>query len=68
MVAERQDLVIRGVPIHNYRMAKVLDEPHARLTWRGGRISPSSCFRLERRATEARLEGPEASFRLDAVD
>ena len=25
VVAERQDLVIRGVPIHNYRMAKVLD-------------------------------------------
>ena len=25
VIAERQDLVIRGVPIHNYRMAKVLD-------------------------------------------
>jgi putative acetyltransferase len=24
-VVERQDLMIRGVPIHNYRMAKVLD-------------------------------------------
>jgi putative acetyltransferase len=25
MVLERQDLVIRGVAIHNYRMAKTLD-------------------------------------------
>jgi putative acetyltransferase len=24
-IVQRQDLVIRGVPIHNYRMAKVLD-------------------------------------------
>ena len=27
VVLERQDLVIRGVPIHNYRMAKILDFP-----------------------------------------
>ena len=26
-VVERQDLVIRGVAIHNYRMAKALDLP-----------------------------------------
>jgi putative acetyltransferase len=25
VIVERQDLVIRGVLIHNYRMAKVLD-------------------------------------------
>jgi hypothetical protein len=25
VIVERQDLAIRGVPIHNYRMAKVLD-------------------------------------------
>ena len=25
VIAERQDLVIRGLPIHNYQMAKVLD-------------------------------------------
>jgi putative acetyltransferase len=29
VVLERQDLVIRGVPIHNYRMAKTLDCPDA---------------------------------------
>jgi putative acetyltransferase len=25
VVLERQDLLIRGVPIHNYRMTKILD-------------------------------------------
>lgn len=34
-VAERQDLVIRGVAIHNYRMAKTLDLPPPHLTWSG---------------------------------
>jgi hypothetical protein len=28
-VVERQDLVVRGVAIHNYRMAKALDLPPA---------------------------------------
>jgi putative acetyltransferase len=32
-VMERQDLVIRGVAIHNYRMAKALDLPHQALSW-----------------------------------
>ncbi len=37
-VVERQDLVIRGVEIHNYRMAKALDLTAPYLTWPGGRI------------------------------
>ena len=32
-VVERQDLVVRGVPIHNYRMAKALDLTAPHLTW-----------------------------------
>jgi hypothetical protein len=32
-VVERQDLVIRGVAIHNYRMAKALDLTAPHLTW-----------------------------------
>lgn len=32
-VVERQDLVIRGVAIHNYRMAKTLD---LAASWEGG--------------------------------
>ena len=34
-VVERQDLVIRGVAIHNYRMAKALDLAAPHLTWPG---------------------------------
>ena len=34
-VVERQDLVIRGVAIHNYRMAKALDLTAPHLTWPG---------------------------------
>jgi predicted N-acetyltransferase YhbS len=34
-VVERQDLVIRGVAIHNYRMAKALDLTGPRLTGAG---------------------------------
>jgi putative acetyltransferase len=37
-VVERQDLVIRGVAIHNYRMAKTLDLTAPQGTWPGGRI------------------------------
>jgi len=35
VVVERQDLVIRGVAIHNYRMAKALDLTAPHLTWPG---------------------------------
>jgi putative acetyltransferase len=28
IVLARQDKVLRGVPIHNYRMAKTLDQAH----------------------------------------
>ena len=34
-VVERQDLVIGGVAIHNYRMAKALDLTAPHLTWPG---------------------------------
>ena len=34
-VVERQDLVVRGVAIHNYRMAKALDLTAPHLTWSG---------------------------------
>jgi predicted GNAT family acetyltransferase len=34
-VVERQDLVIRGVAIHNYRMVKALDLTAPYLTWSG---------------------------------
>jgi hypothetical protein len=34
-VVERQDLVVRGVAIHKYRMAKVLDLPAPHLIWSG---------------------------------
>jgi putative acetyltransferase len=43
-VIERQDLVIRGVAIHNYRMAKALSLTAPYLNWPGGRISPGLCF------------------------
>lgn len=35
-VVERQDLMVRGVPIHNYRMVKALDLMSAHPTWVGG--------------------------------
>jgi putative acetyltransferase len=37
-VVERQDMVIRGVPIHNYRMAKDLDLTAPLPAWSGSRL------------------------------
>ena len=37
-VVERQDMVIRGVAIHNYRMAKVLDLTTPLPAWSGSRL------------------------------
>ena len=43
-VVERQDLVVRGVPIHNYRMAKALDRTAQHLTWAGvAGFEPAAC-------------------------
>lgn len=40
VVVERQDLVVRGVTIHNYRMAKALDLTTPHLNWPGGPDCP----------------------------
>ena len=40
-VVERQDMVIRGVAIHNYRMAKDLDLTAPLPTWSGGWLRPA---------------------------
>ena len=37
-VVEQRDLVVRGVAIHNYQMAKALDLTELHLIWPGGRI------------------------------
>jgi putative acetyltransferase len=42
-VVERQDLVVRGVAIHNYRMAKALDLPAPRLIWSERNPEQSCC-------------------------
>jgi hypothetical protein len=44
-VVERQDMVIRGVAIHNYRMAKDLDLAVPLPAWSGGwlRTGPPAC-------------------------
>ena len=58
VVAERQDLMVRGVAIHNYRMAKALDltAPDRQ----GGRIALNSRSRLGRtvRSRSGHLIGP----------
>jgi putative acetyltransferase len=51
-VVERQDMVIRGVAIHNYRMAKDLDLTAPLPTWSGGwlRTAPGTSVPYNRDA------------------
>jgi hypothetical protein len=68
-VVGRQDLVICGVAIHNYRIAKALDLTAPHLTWPGGRIEPAvSSFRspvLARVVTVNRRCGLSSAQRLE---
>ena len=45
-VVKRQNLVVRGVAIHNYRMAKAMDLTTPHLTWPGGPECPELALHL----------------------